>query len=131
MGAFVETWLWPGAIIVGQILLIIVPLLGAVAWLSYAERKVIAAVHLRRGPNVVGPFGLLQPIADGLKLLTKEPVVPSRASAGVFVLAPVVIFTLSFLAWVVIPFDEGWVLADITSACCSCSPSRRWRSMAC
>ncbi len=113
MGAFVETWLWPGAIIVGQILLIIVPLLGAVAWLTYAERKVIAAIHLRRGPNVVGPFGLLQPIADGLKLLTKEPVVPLRASAGVFVLAPVVIFTLSFLAWVVIPFDEGWVLADI------------------
>lgn len=113
MGGFAEAWLWPGAIIVGQILLIVIPLLGAVAWLTWAERKVIAAVHLRRGPNVVGPFGLLQPIADGLKLLTKEPIAPSRASFGVFVLAPVVTFTLSFVAWAVIPFDDGWVLADI------------------
>jgi len=106
-------YVWPGAIIVGQVLLVVVPLLLAVAYLTYAERKVIGAMQLRRGPNVVGPFGLLQPIADGLKLLTKETVFPTRANKGVFVLAPVVTFTLSFAAWAVIPFDQGWVIADI------------------
>jgi NADH-quinone oxidoreductase subunit H len=111
-----ELWtvyLWPGAILVAKVLLIVVPLLVAVAYLTYAERKVIGAIQLRRGPNVVGPFGLLQPFADGLKLLVKETVLPVRANAGVFVLAPIVTFTLSLIAWAVIPFDEGWVLADI------------------
>ena len=108
-----EGYVWPGAIILAQILLIVVPLLVAVAYLTYAERKVIAAMQLRKGPNVVGPFGLLQPLADGLKLMLKETILPVRANLGVFVLAPVITFTLSFVAWAVIPFDEGWVLADI------------------
>ncbi len=113
MAEFWEGYFWPGAVIVGQILLIVVPLLGAVAYLTYAERKVIGAMQLRKGPNVVGPLGLLQPIADGLKLMMKETVLPERANLGVFILAPIVTFGLSFVAWAVIPFDEGWVLADI------------------
>ena len=111
-----ELWagyLWPGVIIVAQIVAIIVPLMLGIAYLTYAERKVIAAMQLRKGPNVVGPFGLLQPIADGLKLLVKETVIPSGANPVVFVAAPMVTFTLALLAWAVIPFDEGWVLADI------------------
>ncbi|HEX2115406.1 MAG TPA: NADH-quinone oxidoreductase subunit NuoH [Alphaproteobacteria bacterium] len=103
----------PAAIIVGKILLIIVPLLVAVAFLTLAERKVIAAMQLRKGPNVVGPFGLLQPFADGLKLLIKETVIPSGANRVVFLIAPIVTFLLSLIAWAVIPFDAGWVLADI------------------
>ena len=113
MAGFWEGYAWPGAVILGQILLIVAPLIGAVAWLTYAERKVIAAIHLRKGPNVVGPLGLLQPIADGLKLLTKETVLPARADPAVFILAPMVTFTLALVAWSVIPFDEGWVLSDI------------------
>jgi NADH-quinone oxidoreductase subunit H len=95
------------------ILLVVVPLLVCIAYLTLAERKVIAAAHRRRGPNVVGPFGLLQPFADGLKLLTKEIVIPSRANRVVFVLAPVVTFTLSLAAWAVIPVSEQLVLANI------------------
>jgi NADH-quinone oxidoreductase subunit H len=113
MAEFWEGYFLPGAVIVGQILLIVVPLLGAVAYLTYAERKVIGAMQLRKGPNVVGPLGLLHPIADGLKLMMKETIIPARANVGVFVLAPVITFSLSFVAWAVIPFDEGWVLADI------------------
>lgn len=113
MASLWEGYLWPGAIIFGQIMLIVVPLVAAVAWLTWAERKVIGAVQLRKGPNVAGPFGLLQPIADGVKLLTKETVLPARANPVVFILAPMVTFTLSFVAWAVIPFDDGWVLADI------------------
>ena len=99
--------------ILAGILLVIVPLLICVAFLTLAERKVVAAAHLRRGPNVVGPFGLLQPFADGLKLLAKETVIPTRANRVVFVLAPVVTFTLSLAAWAVIPVSEQGVLADI------------------
>lgn len=113
MASLWEGYLWPGAIIFGQIMLIVVPLVVAVAWLTWAERKVVGAVQLRKGPNVAGPFGLLQPIADGVKLLTKETVLPARANPVVFILAPMVTFTLSFVAWAVIPFDDGWVLADI------------------
>lgn len=111
-----ELWsgyIWPTAIIVLQIVAIVVPLLLAVAYLTYAERKVIGAIQLRKGPNVVGPLGLLQPIADGVKLFLKETVVPTGANRTVFILAPMLTFILSLVAWAVIPFDEGWVLADI------------------
>ena len=91
----------------------VVPLLLAVAYLTYAERKVIGAIQLRRGPNVVGPFGLLQPIADGMKLLFKEPILPAGADKTVFLLAPVVTFTLAVAAWAVIPVDAGLVVANI------------------
>ena len=107
--AYVEPTVW----ILIKILAIIVPLLLAIAYLTYAERKVIAAMQLRKGPNVVGPFGLLQPLADGLKLFMKETIVPSGANKGVFIVAPCVTFMLSMMAWAVIPFSDGLVLADI------------------
>jgi NADH-quinone oxidoreductase subunit H len=103
----------PTALLIAEILAIVVPLLLAVAYLTYAERKVLAAAQLRKGPNVVGPFGLFQPLADGLKLLMKETVIPTGANRGVFIAAPILTFTLSFVAWAVIPFDEGMVIADI------------------
>ncbi len=111
-----ELWsgyLLPGIVIVAYIVAIVVPLLLAVAYLTYAERKVIGAMQLRKGPNVVGPFGLMQPIADGVKLLVKETIIPSGANRVVFMLAPMVTFVLSLVAWSVIPFDAGLVLADI------------------
>ncbi|EKV30848.1 NADH-ubiquinone oxidoreductase chain H [Caenispirillum salinarum AK4] len=108
-----EGYIWPGAIIIAQILAIVLPILVAVAYLTYAERKVIGAMQLRRGPNVVGPFGLLQPLADGAKLFLKETVIPTGASRAVFVLAPMLTFILALIGWAVIPFNEGWVLADI------------------
>ena len=97
----------------GQILALVVPLLIAIAYLTYAERRIIALMQLRRGPNVVGPFGLLQPIADALKLLHKETIIPTKANAFIFLLAPMVTFTLSLAAWAVIPVNLGWVIADI------------------
>jgi len=103
----------PAAITIGEILAIVVPLLLAVAYLTYAERKVLAAAQLRKGPNVVGPFGLFQPLADGLKLLMKETVIPAGANRVVFVAAPIITFVLSLVAWAVIPFDQGVVLANI------------------
>jgi NADH-quinone oxidoreductase subunit H len=103
----------PTAWLVAEIVAIIVPLLVAVAYLTYAERKVLAAAQLRKGPNVVGWFGLLQPFADGLKLLLKETVIPSGANRIVFVAAPIITFTLSLVAWAVIPFDAGLVVANI------------------
>ena len=113
MAEFWTLYLLPGLTIVGQILLIVVPLLVAVAYLTLYERKVMAVMQLRKGPNVVGPFGLLQPLADGAKLFFKETVVPTGANKVLFLLAPMVTFILSLIAWAVIPFDEGWVLADI------------------
>jgi NADH-quinone oxidoreductase subunit H len=92
---------------------IILPLLVGVAYLSYAERKVIAAMHLRRGPNVVGPFGLLQPLADGLKLFFKETIIPSGANRVVFVMAPMITFSLALVAWAVIPFGDDMAVANI------------------
>ncbi len=103
----------PTAITVAWIIAIILPLILAVAYLTYAERKVIAAVQIRRGPNVVGPFGLLQPIADAVKLLAKETIIPTGANRAVFIVAPMVTFVLALVAWAVIPFDAGAVLADI------------------
>ena len=113
MASLWEGYLWPTVIIVAQIVAIIVPLLAAVAYLTLAERKVIAAMQLRKGPNVVGPFGLFQPIADGLKLFFKETIIPAGANRVVFIAAPMLTFILSLIAWAVIPFDDGWVLADI------------------
>ncbi len=87
--------------------------LGAVAYLTYAERKILSAMQRRQGPMTVGPLGLLQPIADGIKLLSKETIIPTQANRPVFLLAPVLTFTLALLAWAVIPVDAGLVLADI------------------
>jgi len=113
MADLLHGYVVPTAIIVAEVVAIIVPLLIAVAYLTYVERKVLAAMQLRRGPNVVGAFGLLQPFADGLKLLFKETVVPSGANRFVFVVAPMTTFTLSLVAWAVIPFGKGVVLANI------------------
>jgi NADH-quinone oxidoreductase subunit H len=107
------TYAWPAIWIAVLILLIVVPLLLAIAYLTYAERKIIGAMQLRQGPMVVGPLGLLQPIADGLKLLVKETVLPSGANKVVFLLAPMITFTLALIGWAVIPFGDGMVLADI------------------
>ncbi|MBT3553049.1 MAG: NADH-quinone oxidoreductase subunit NuoH [Rhodospirillaceae bacterium] len=112
----VEFWwayLWPVVWIAIKVIAIIVPLLLGVAYLTYFERKVIAAMHLRRGPNVVGPYGLLQPIADGMKLFFKETIIPTGANRGVFILAPMMTFVLALVAWAVIPVGDGLVLADI------------------
>jgi len=96
-----------------KVVLFIIPLILSIAYLTYAERRVIAAMQLRLGPNVVGPFGLLQPIADAIKLLHKETVIPTLANKYLFVLAPIITFSISLAAWAVIPFDDHWVFADI------------------
>ena len=113
MAEFWTGYVWPAIWIVLLIVLIVVPLLLAIAYLTYAERKVIAAMQLRQGPIVVGPLGLLQPIADGLKLLHKETVLPSGANKVVFLLAPMITFVLALIGWAVIPFGDGIVLANI------------------
>src|SRR3954467_5908578 len=101
------------AIMVGKSLLMLVALLIFIAYALYADRKVWAAVQLRRGPNVVGPWGLLQSFADLLKFVLKEPVIPAPANKGMFLLAPLVMCTLSLAAWAVIPLNAGWAIADI------------------
>ena len=108
-----DMYLWPLIWIVIKILVIVVPILVAVAYLTYFERKIIGAMHLRKGPNVVGPFGLLQPFADGAKLFLKETVIPSGTNRIVFLIAPMLTFFLALVAWAVIPFGEGLVLADL------------------
>ncbi len=113
MSDFFHGYVVPAAIVVGQSLLLMVLLLVFVAYLLYADRKIWAAVQLRRGPNVVGPWGLFQSFADLLKFMLKEPVVPSGANKGVFLLAPLVTTTLALSAWAVIPVAAGWVVADI------------------
>ena len=113
MDSFLDVYVIPGAIIIAQIVAILVPVLIGVAYLTYAERKVIAAMQLRRGPNVVGPFGLLQPIADAIKLLFKETILPAGSNRVVFLMAPMLTFVLAMVAWAVIPVDDGWAIADI------------------
>ena len=105
-------WAWFVATIAG-ILLIALPLMLAVAMVIYVDRKVLGAIMLRRGPNVVGPFGLLQSFADGLKVFLQETIIPSAANKGLFLIAPIITFTVALAAWAVIPFNSGAVLADI------------------
>ena len=108
----IEGWAMILASVIG-ILLIALPLMLAVAMIIYVDRKVWAAIALRRGPNVVGPFGLLQSFADGLKVFLQETIVPSAANKGLFLIAPIVTFTVALMAWAVIPFSEDMVLANI------------------
>ena len=96
-----------------KILAIVVPLLISVAYFTLAERKIMGSIHRRKGPNVIGYLGLLQPLADGLKLFAKETILPSNANLAVFLIAPMITFILSLIGWAVIPFDEGVVIADI------------------
>jgi len=100
-------------VVLGQALLVIVLLLVALAFLMYADRKIWAAVQMRKGPNVVGVFGLLQSFADFIKYIVKEVVVPAGADKGVFFLAPMITFIFAVVAWVVIPFDDGWVVSNL------------------
>jgi NADH-quinone oxidoreductase subunit H len=110
---FFWTYVWPVVVIAAQSILLLATLLMLIAFLLLADRKIWAAVQLRRGPNVVGPFGLLQSFADFMKFVFKEPVVPSGANKGVFLLAPLVSSVLALSAWAVIPVDEGWAVANI------------------
>ena len=105
-------WAWFLATIAG-VLLIALPLMLGVAMIIYADRKIWAAMALRKGPNVVGPFGLLQSFADGLKVFLQETIIPSAANKGLFLIAPIITFTVALLAWAVVPFGPGMVLADI------------------
>ncbi|MCC7282453.1 MAG: NADH-quinone oxidoreductase subunit NuoH [Acetobacteraceae bacterium] len=98
---------------VAKALAILVPLLVMVAMMTFAERKIMAAIQLRRGPNVVGPFGLFQPFADAIKMLMKETIVPTGANRLLFLLAPMLTFSLAMIAWAVIPVADGWAIADI------------------
>ena len=118
MNEFLQSDLWLTMLLplletAGKILLVSVPLMIGMAMLTYAERKVIGAMQLRRGPNVVGPFGLLQPFADGLKLFLKETIIPTKANRIMFLLAPMITFALALLGWAVIPFSEHFVIADL------------------
>ncbi|MFQ3623803.1 MAG: NADH-quinone oxidoreductase subunit NuoH [Acetobacteraceae bacterium] len=113
MSGFLATPVGHVLFVVAAILAIMVPVLIAVAYLTYAERKVLAAIQLRRGPNVVGPLGLFQPFADAIKLMMKETVIPSGANRALFLFAPMLTFSLALIAWAVIPFGPGLVLADI------------------
>jgi NADH-quinone oxidoreductase subunit H len=105
-------WAWLSSTMTG-ILVIALPLLLAVAMIIYAERKIWAAIALRRGPNVVGPWGLLQSFADGLKVFLKETIIPTSANKGLFLIAPIITFTVALIVWAVVPFDVGVVLTDI------------------
>ena len=113
---FFNTTLGMILLIIGQIFLVVIPLLLALAFLMYADRKIWASVQLRRGPNVVGVYGLLQSFADFGKYIVKEIVVPAGADRPVFFLAPMVSLVMALVAWAVIPFNDGWVLSDINVA---------------
>src|SRR5262249_52198573 len=111
--AALTDYLWPLFLIVMQSLILLITLLIVIAYVLYADRKIWAAVQLRRGPNVVGPWGVLQSFADLLKFVLKEPVIPAGANKGVFLLAPLVTCALALGAWAVIPVDDGWVISKI------------------
>jgi NADH-quinone oxidoreductase subunit H len=110
---FFWTYLWPLIVMVAQSVLLLVILLVAIAYILLADRKIWAAVQIRRGPNVVGPWGLFQSFADLLKFVVKEPVIPAGANKGVFLLAPLVTCVLALAAWAVIPVNTNWVIANI------------------
>lgn len=112
-GPFLDGFVWPGLWILIKIIVIVTVIMVAVPTLVYVERKVIGAMQLRRGPNVVGPWGLLQSMADGLKLFFKETIIPTGANRAVFIFAPCLTFFLAQIGWAVIPFGAGMVLADI------------------
>src|SRR5437879_10069240 len=111
--AFWTGFLWPLIVMVAESVLVLVVLLVAIAYILLADRKIWAAVQIRRGPNVVGPWGLFQSFADLLKFMLKEPIIPAGANKGVFLLAPLVTCVLALAAWAVIPVDVGWVIANI------------------
>src|SRR3974377_1482558 len=113
MAAFIYDYLWPFVIMVAESLLLLIILLIAVAYVLLADRKIWAAVQIRRGPNVVGPWGLFQSFADLIKFVLKEPVIPASANKGVFLLAPFVTCVLALASWAVIPVNAGWVISDI------------------
>src|SRR6202521_2107720 len=113
MVEFWWTYLWPLAVIVAESVLLLVVLLVVIAYVLYADRKIWAAVQIRRGPNVVGPGGLLTSFAALLKFMLKEPIIPAGANKGVFLLAPLVACVLALAAWAVIPVNIGWAIADI------------------
>src|SRR5436309_8459721 len=113
MEAFLHDYIWPLIVIVAESVLLLVLLLIGVAYIIYADRKIWAAVQMRRGPNVVGPWGLFQSFADLLKFVFKEVVIPDGANKGVFLIAPLVTGVLALSAWAVIPLSEGCAVADI------------------
>ncbi len=113
---FTQTTLGIFLLILGECLLVVVLILVALAFLMYGDRKIWAAVQMRKGPNVVGPFGLLQSFADFIKYIVKEIVIPAGADRPVYFLAPMLTFVLPIMAWVAIPFNDGWVISDINVA---------------
>src|ERR1700674_5021928 len=113
MAEFWTSTLWPLIIMIAQSVLLLVVLLIAIAYILLADRKIWAAVQIRRGPNVVGPWGLFQSFADLLKFVLKEPIIPAGSNKGVFLLAPLVSCVLALAAWAVIPVDAGWVISEL------------------
>ncbi|GAC1340209.1 MAG: NADH-quinone oxidoreductase subunit NuoH [Acetobacteraceae bacterium] len=113
MSAFLETSFGILLLTIAKTLAMLVPVLLSVAYLTLAERKVMAGMQMRKGPNVVGPFGLLQPFADAVKMIMKETIIPTGANRILFLIAPLLTMTLAMVAWAVIPVDEGWAIADI------------------
>src|SRR4249919_2632697 len=113
MAEFWTSYVWPLIVMVAQSVLLLVVLLVVIAYVLLADRKIWAAVQIRRGPNVVGPFGLLQSFADLIKFVVKEPIIPSGANKGIFLLAPLVTAGLALSAWAVIPVARGWEVANL------------------